>query len=52
MRPAPELGARGATSYIRGLVTLQERMVVLLDIDRLIGADLEDLGDGASGVAA
>ena len=44
MRAAPELGSRGATSYIRGLVTLQERMVVLLDIDRLIGADLDELG--------
>jgi purine-binding chemotaxis protein CheW len=48
MRAAPELGARGATSYIRGLVTLQERMVVLLDIDRLIGTDLDELGAGVA----
>jgi purine-binding chemotaxis protein CheW len=52
MRPAPELGSRGATSYISGLVTLQERMVVLLDIDRLIGADLDGLGVEPDGVAA
>lgn len=43
VRPAPELGSRAATAYIRGLVPVAERMVVLLDIDRLIGADLERL---------
>jgi purine-binding chemotaxis protein CheW len=43
VRPAPDFGARAATSYIRGLVPVAERMVVLLDIDRLIGADLESL---------
>jgi purine-binding chemotaxis protein CheW len=48
MRAAPELGSRGATSYIRGLVTMQERMVVLLDIDRLIGTDLDGLGAGVA----
>jgi purine-binding chemotaxis protein CheW len=52
MRAAPELGSRGTTSYISGLVTLQERMVVLLDIDRLIGADLDGLGAEPGGVAA
>ncbi len=45
VQPPPELGARAATSYIRGLVPVAERMVVLLDIDRLIGGDIEDLGD-------
>ena len=40
VRPAPELGARNATDYILGLVSVAERMVVLLDIDRLIGRDL------------
>jgi purine-binding chemotaxis protein CheW len=48
IRPAPQLGARDATSYVRGLVTLQERMVVLLDIDRLIGGDLDELGAGVA----
>jgi purine-binding chemotaxis protein CheW len=36
MKPAPDLGVRCATDYIRGLVPSGERMVVLLDIDRLI----------------
>src|SRR5579859_5920223 len=40
VKPAPELGSSGATDYIRGLVPVSERMVVLLDIDRLIGADM------------
>jgi chemotaxis signal transduction protein len=37
------LGANGATDYIRGLVPVSERMVVLLDIDRLIGSDMAAL---------
>jgi purine-binding chemotaxis protein CheW len=44
VRSPPEIGAAGATSYIRGLVTIAERMVVLLDIDRLIGDQLPALG--------
>jgi purine-binding chemotaxis protein CheW len=39
VRPPPELGARSATDFIRGLVPIAERMVVLLDIDQLIGGD-------------
>jgi purine-binding chemotaxis protein CheW len=52
VRPAPDLGARAATDYIRGLVPVAERMVVLLDIDRLIGSELTSLGLRASGEAA
>jgi purine-binding chemotaxis protein CheW len=48
VKPAPELGSRSATDYIRGLVSIAERMVVLLDIDRLIGRDLA-LSAGADG---
>jgi purine-binding chemotaxis protein CheW len=40
VKPAPELGSNGATDYIRGLVPVAERMVVLLDIDRLIAGDM------------
>ncbi len=39
VRPPPDLGSRTATDYIRGLVPIAERMVVLLDIDQLIGGD-------------
>lgn len=43
VKAAPELGAQAATEYIRGLVPIADRMVVLLDIDRLIGNDLATL---------
>jgi purine-binding chemotaxis protein CheW len=43
VKPAPELGARDATDYIRGLVSISDRMVVLLDIDRLIANDMVSL---------
>ncbi|MGC8520025.1 MAG: chemotaxis protein CheW [Steroidobacteraceae bacterium] len=54
VKPAPELGERGATEYLLGLVTIAERMVVLLDIDRLIGRELTAIGsaDDAEPLAA
>jgi purine-binding chemotaxis protein CheW len=52
VKAAPELGAKGATDYIRGLVPVSERMVVLLDIDRLIGSDLTSLSNSAEETAS
>lgn len=52
VKAAPELGARGATDYIRGLVPVSERMVVLLDIDRLIGGDMATLSNSATETAS
>ncbi len=49
MKSAPDLGSRVSTDYIRGLVPLGERMVVLLDIDKLVGVHVSDLGDQANG---
>ncbi|HEX2586303.1 MAG TPA: chemotaxis protein CheW [Steroidobacteraceae bacterium] len=40
VKPPPELGADVSTDYIQGLATVSDRMVMLLDIDRLIGADI------------
>ena len=48
VKAAPELGAKGATDYIRGLVPVSERMVVLLDIDRLIGSDMASFSNNAT----
>jgi purine-binding chemotaxis protein CheW len=45
VKAAPDLGAHGATDYIRGLVPVSDRMVVLLDIDRLIGNDMTSFSD-------
>jgi purine-binding chemotaxis protein CheW len=52
VKAAPELGAKGATDYIRGLVPVSERMVVLLDIDRLIGRDLTSFSNSAEETAS
>ena len=52
VRPPPDLGSRNATDYIRGLVPVSERMVVLLDIDRLIGGELGGMGIEVAGEAA
>jgi purine-binding chemotaxis protein CheW len=39
VRPAPELGASASSACIRGLIPIAGHMVILLDIDRLIGKD-------------
>jgi purine-binding chemotaxis protein CheW len=52
VKPAPDLGSRGTTDYIRGLVPVSDRMVVLLDIDRLIATDVIGLPGGATTQAA
>ena len=41
VKPAPDLGDAVNTSYIRGLVNIEEKMVVLLEIDKLL--NIEDL---------
>jgi len=46
MRPAPALGARINTRFIRGMVTRDSRMVVLLDVDKLLDPDELDLPPG------
>lgn len=39
MRAAPDLGDNVNTSYIRGLVNVANKMVILLDINELLGGD-------------
>jgi purine-binding chemotaxis protein CheW len=46
IKPTPDLGSRAATEHIRGLVPIAGRMVMLLDIDRLIGGDIAAAGAG------
>jgi purine-binding chemotaxis protein CheW len=45
VKQAPELGTKFATEYIRGLVPVAGRMVVLLDIDRLIDVRATSVAD-------
>lgn len=42
IRPAPEMGTAFNTDYLIGLGTLDERMLILVDIDRLMSSD--DMG--------
>ena len=39
IRPAPELGSAIASGFIRGLAPIDERMLILVDIARLISSD-------------
>ncbi len=39
VKPAPDLGVQAGTDFIRGLATVGENMVMLLDVDKLIGND-------------
>ena len=51
IKPAPDFSAHLDTSYVIGLGTLDERMLILMDIERLMsGAEmgLTDLSDKAS----
>ena len=40
LRPAPDLGACDFTHFVSGLMPVADRMVILLDADRLLGAPL------------
>lgn len=54
VKPTPELGSREATRHIRGLARIAERMVALLDVDRLIGDDMATgagLDEGVEGAS-
>jgi purine-binding chemotaxis protein CheW len=44
----PELASVGETSYITGMGKLGERIVMLLDIARLVGKDTEQLAESAA----
>jgi purine-binding chemotaxis protein CheW len=43
VKPAPDLGSHASIEFIHGLAAVSSRMVMLLDIDRLIGADVNGL---------
>jgi len=51
IKPAPELGAHVSTEFIAGLAAVSGRMVMLLDIDQLIGGDVTGVAQGVKGIA-
>ncbi|MEZ5444269.1 MAG: chemotaxis protein CheW [Gammaproteobacteria bacterium] len=46
VRPAPDLGVARAAACVKGLATLDGKMLILLDIDRLVDADM--IGESAA----
>ena len=51
IRPAPEFGASLDTRFITGLGTLDERMLILVDIERLMTSQDMQLVDGMAQAA-
>ena len=39
IKPAPQMGTAVNTSYLQGIATLDERMLILLDIDKLMSSE-------------
>lgn len=39
MREIPELGGANSTEFVKGLVTIDEKMIILLDIDLLVSLE-------------
>jgi purine-binding chemotaxis protein CheW len=52
VKPPPDLGGQLSTEFIRGLAAVSEHMVMLLDIDRLIGVDVGEVAALPDAVAA
>ncbi|OWW18768.1 chemotaxis protein CheW [Noviherbaspirillum denitrificans] len=44
IKPAPEMGTALDTNYLQGLATLDERMLILLDIDKVVNDEVLGLG--------
>ena len=47
IKTPPDFGAAIDTRFVRGLATVDDKMVILLDIDQLLGADEVVLGPAA-----
>ena len=42
LKPPPEIGASVETAFVKGLATVEDKMLILLDIDRLINSSILD----------
>ena len=52
IKPAPEFGAALDAQYLQGLGTLDERMIILVDIEKLMSIREMELIESAERVAA
>jgi len=51
IKPAPEFGAMLNTQYILGLVTLDDHMIIAVNIEKLLSApEMQLIGDAGSAV--
>ena len=48
LRQAPEFGAAVDTRFVEGLATIDERMIIVVDIERLMTSDDMELVDAAT----
>lgn len=48
LKPAPDFGGSVSADFIKGLVTVDSKMVILLDIDRLVVTDASHLPSGTA----
>lgn len=48
LRQAPEFGAAVDTRFVQGLATVDERMIIVVDIERLMTSEDMELMDGAT----
>lgn len=49
IKPAPEMSSAVATNYLTGLGTIDDRMLILIDIDKLMSSPEMSLGGQESG---
>ncbi len=47
LQPPPDFGADAKTRFLRGLATVEEQMVIVLDVDAVIAAEELDIGVGS-----
>ena len=52
IQPSPQFGGSIDTCFIRGLATMDERMLILLDIDKLLTDTVESVSEDEAGNAA
>lgn len=41
LKPSPDFGNSVSTEFVRGLATVDEKMLILLDIDHLVDSDMD-----------
>lgn len=41
LKPAPDFGGAVSTEFVKGLATIDEKMLILLDIDHLVDSDMK-----------